>query len=421
MKIMKFKRILLTAALTAALAVTSAVPAMAETITADAGDQAVVTTTAATAATTTKWTSSKLKAAKVSLTSVKSYSYDKIKLTWEPLSGVDGYQIYRATSKSGTFSKVTSVTGASKSSYINGSRTCGKTYYYKARAYKRINGKTVYSKFSSVMSAKAKPAKVKITDAYAPSLATTTIAVDFTTVRGATDYEGQINQIKPNGQETGFRSYTYDYEGKKDTFSTYKQRLAMVKKQYPSGYVKGVVEFVNGKPTSKTMTVEEYAASMIAKNQMKIGPNQDESTYQFRVRAYRTVNGKKVYGSWSDVYTLKERLNVDEIYQEVRQYAIDYAAANEPRWHYEDRPTGNPQNSNYYSDGHWSGFSIYSKQDEVIAYLKGNARSYISQVVKQGGYDSGFLYFSRVGIGDWEDHFFKNEGPDVFYNAFMLY
>ena len=70
---MKIRRIFLMTAFTAALAVTSAVPAMAETITADAGEQAVVTTTAATtAAATTKWTSSKLKAAKVSLTSVKS-------------------------------------------------------------------------------------------------------------------------------------------------------------------------------------------------------------------------------------------------------------------------------------------------------------------------------------------------------------
>ena len=420
MKIMKFKRILLTAALTAALAVTSAVPAMAETITADAGEQAVVTTTAATAATTTKWTSSKLKAAKVSLKSVASYSYDKIKLTWEPLSGVDGYQIYRATSKSGTYSKVTSVTGASESSYINGSRTCGKTYYYKVRAYKRINGKTVYSKFSSVMSAYAKPAKVKITDAYAPSLATTTIAVDFTTVRGATDYEGQINQIKPNGKETGFRSYTYDYEGNKDTFSTYKDMLPMAKKQYPSGSVR-IPYLEDGKVKHKTLTVEEYAASMIAKNQIKIGPTQDESTYQFRVRAYRTVNGKKVYGSWSDVYTLKETLNIDEIYTELRQYAIDYAAANEPRWHYEDSPIGNPQNSNYYSDGEWAGFSIYSRQEDVIKGYKPTIARYISQVVKQGGYDSGFLYFSRVGIGDWDDHFGKNEGPDVYYNAFMLY
>ena len=420
MKIMKFKRILLTAALTAALAVTSAVPAMAETVTADSGDQAVVTTTAATAATTTKWTSSKLKAAKVSLKSVASYSYDKIKLTWEPLSGVDGYQIYRATSKSGTYSKVTSVTGASKSSYINEGRTCGKTYYYKLRAYKRINGKTVYSKFSSVMSAYAKPAKVKITDAYAPDLAQTTIAVDFTTVRGATDYEAQINQIKPNGQETGFRSYSYDIDGFKRYFSTYKSNLALQKKYNPSGYV-SVAVYKDGKLTSKKITVEEYAESMIAKNQVNISFVQDESTYQFRVRAYRTVNGKKIYGSWSDVYTLKERLNVDEIYQEVRQYAIDYAAANEPRWHYEDRPTGNPQNSNYYSDGEWAGFSIYSKQEEVIAYLKGNAKRYISQVVEQGGYDSGFIFFSRVGVGDWDDHFGKNEGPDVYYNAFMLY
>ena len=418
---MKFKRILLTAALTAALAVTSAVPAMAETVTADSGDQAVVTTTAATAATTTKWTSSKLKAAKVSLKSVASYSYDKIKITWEPLSGVDGYQIYRATSKSGTYSKVTSVTGASKSSYINGSRTCGKTYYYKVRAYKKISGKTVYSKFSSVMSASAKPAKVKITDAYAPDTARTTIAVDFTTVRGATDYEGQINQIKPNGKETGFRSYSYDEDGFKRTFSTYKIRLAMLKKQYPSGYVKGVVEFVDGKLTSKTMTVEEYAESMIGKNQVAISFVQDESTYQFRVRAYRTVNGKKVYGSWSDVYTLKETLNIDEIYTELRQYAIDYAAANEPRWHYEDSPTGNPQNSNYYSDGEFPTVSVYSKKEDILKLYKAYIRSYISLVVEQGGYDSGFIFLSRVGIGDWDDHFSKNEGPDVYYNAFMLY
>ena len=420
MKIMKFKRILLTAALTAALAVTSAVPAMAETVTADSGDQAVVTTTAATAAAvTTKWTSSKLKAAKVSLKSVASYSYDKIKLTWEPLSGVDGYQIYRATSKSGTYSKVTSVTGATKSSYINEGRTCGKTYYYKLRAYKRINGKTVYSKFSSVLSAYAKPAKVKITDAYAPDTAVTGIQLDFTTVRGATDYEAQINQIK-NGKETGFRSYSYDIDGFKKTFDTYKTALARVKKQNPSGYV-SVAVFKDGKLSSKKVTVAEYAEMQVGKNQAVISLVQDESTYQFRVRAYRTVNGKKVYGSWSDVYTLKETLNIDEIYTELRQYAIDYAAANEPRWHYEDRPIGNPQNSNYYSDGHWADFSIYSRQEDVIDFYKLEIKGYISRVVKQGGYDSGFLYFSRVGIGDWEDHFFKNEGPDVYYNAFMLY
>ena len=416
MKAKKLKKRLLVTTLALAVACTFAVPALAETTTDYADEQTVI----ATDVKATSWTSSKLKKAKLNLTKVASYSYDKIKLTWEPIAGVDGYQIYRATSKNGTYKKISTVTDPTKSTYINGSRTCGKTYYYKVRAYKKISGKTVYSKFSSVMSAAPKPAKVTITDAYAPDTAVTTIAIDFKTVRGATDYEGQINQIKPNGKETGFRSYSYDEEGFKRYFSTYKSKLAMLKKQEPSGYV-SIVEFKDGRPTSKKISLEEYAARMIGKNQTQISFVQDESTYQFRVRAYRTVNGKKVYGSWSDVYTLKETLNIDEIYTELRQYAIDYAAANEPRWHYEDRPTGNPQNSNYYSDGHWADFSIYSRQEDVIDFYKLEIKGYISRVVEQGGYDSGFLYFSRVGIGDWEDHFFKNEGPDVYYNAFMLY
>ncbi|MCI6855577.1 MAG: hypothetical protein MR908_09815 [Firmicutes bacterium] len=411
----KLKKRLLVTTLALAVACTFAVPALAETTTYYADEQTVI----ATDVKATSWTSSKLKKAKLNLIKVASCSYDKIKLTWEPLSGVDGYQIYRATSKSGTYKKISTVTDPTKSTYINGSRTCGKTYYYKVRAYKKINGKTVYSKFSSVMSAAPKLAKVTITDAYAPDTAVTTIAIDFKTVRGATDYEGQINQIK-DGEETGFRSYTYDYEGVKNTFSTYRSNLALQKKHNPSGYVSvAVVE--DGKMTSKRITVEEYAESMIAKNQIKISPVQDDSTYQFRVRAYKTVNGKKIYGPWSDTYTLKEILNIDEIYKELRQYAIDYAAENEPRWHYEDRPTGNPQNSNYYSDGHWADFSIYSRQEDVIEFYKPEIKGYISRVAKQGGYDSGFLYFSKVGTGDWEDHFFRNEGPDIHYNAFMLY
>lgn len=415
MMVKRLKERLLVTTLALAVACAFAVPALAETTT-DYSDEQTVTTTDVKA---TSWTSSKLKNAKLNLTKVASYSYDKIKLTWEPISGVDGYQIYRATSKNGTYKKISTVTDPTKSTYINGSRTCGKTYYYKVRAYKKISGKTVYSKFSSVMSASAKPAKVKITDAYAPDTAVTSIQLDFTTVRGATDYEAQINQIK-NGKETGFRSCTYDLDGFKRTFLTYKSNLAMQKKYNPSGYV-SVAVVKDGKLTSKKITVEEYAESMIGKNQVSISLVQDESTYQFRVRAYRTVNGKKIYGSWSDVYTLKETINIDEIYTELRQYAIDYATANEPRWHYEDRPTGNPQNSNYYSDGEFPGFSIYSRQEDVISTYKLEIKGYISRVVKQGGYDSGFLFFSKVRPGDWEDHFSKSDRPYIYYNAFMLY
>ena len=413
-------RLLLAAVLTTVM-LASAMPAMAQTESVSQnGEDEIMLISADPAAASVKWTSSKLKAAKVDFTKVASASYDKLRISWEPMSGVDGYQIYRATSKSGKYAKIATVKGASSASYTDTGRTCGTRYYYKLRAYKKIGGKTVYSKYSTILSAYAKPAKVKVTDAYAPSDSMVTIAVSFTTVRGATDYEAQINQIKKNGKETGFRSYTYNDEGVKRTFGTYKQRLAMLKKQYPSGYAT-IAYMENGKHLSKKVTVAELAATMIAKNQVAIELVQDDSIYEFRVRAYRKVNGRKVYGSWSEPYTLKETLNLDEIHAALRQYAIDYAAKNEPRWHYEDRPGGNPQNSNYYSDGDWGGFSIYSKQENVIAGYKPTIERYIGQVVEQGGSETGFIYISRVAPGEQEDAFNKSERPYTFYRCFMLW
>ena len=368
----------------------------------------------------TAWTSSKLKAAKVDFTKVASASYDKLRLSWEPMSGVDGYQIYRATSKSGKYAKIATVKGASSATYTDTGRTCGTRYYYKLRAYKKIGGKTVYSAYSSVLSAYAKPAKVKVTDAYAPDGATTSISVSFTTVRGATDYEVQLNQIKKNGKETGFRSYTYNEEGVKRTFTTYKQWLAMLKKQHPSGYVSLSVK-ENGKYVSKKVPVAEFAETSLKKNQAGIELVQDDSIYEFRVRAYRKVNGRKVYGSWSEPYTLKETLNLDEIFKELRQYMIDYAAKNEPRWHYDDSRTEAPWEANYYSDGEWPGFSIYSKQDEVIAGYKKSIEVYLSQVVKQGGSETGYLYLFRVAPGEQQDAFTKSEGPETYYKGFFLW
>ena len=51
--------------------------------------------------------------------------------------------------------------------------------------------------------------------------------------------------------------------------------------------------------------------------------------------SFTTVRGAtdyEVYGAWSEPYTLKETVNLDEIFKELRQHAIDYAAKNEPRF-----------------------------------------------------------------------------------------
>ena len=80
----------------------------------------------------------------------------KIKVSWNKISGSTGYEVYRATSKSGKYSKIKTVTKGSTLSYTNIKLSKGKTYYYKVKAYKTVDGKKVYSSYSSVKYAKAK-------------------------------------------------------------------------------------------------------------------------------------------------------------------------------------------------------------------------------------------------------------------------
>lgn len=85
-----------------------------------------------------------------------SISYKKIKISWNPVVGADGYKIYRATSKTGEFEllKTTKAT-----SYRNTGLKYGKTYRYKIKAYKKISGKIKYSKATAVVSAKTRIGK----------------------------------------------------------------------------------------------------------------------------------------------------------------------------------------------------------------------------------------------------------------------
>ena len=74
----------------------------------------------------------------------------KVKVTWKNISGETGYQISRSTSSTGTniVSTYKTTTGTSKViSAVKGTK-----YYYKVRAYRVVNGKTVYGEWSAVRS-----------------------------------------------------------------------------------------------------------------------------------------------------------------------------------------------------------------------------------------------------------------------------
>ena len=73
-----------------------------------------------------------------------------ITLSWTKNTSADGYEVYRSTSPNGTFSRVKKITNNSTVSWKNTGRSKNRQYYYKIRAYKKANGKTYYSSYSTV-------------------------------------------------------------------------------------------------------------------------------------------------------------------------------------------------------------------------------------------------------------------------------
>lgn len=95
--------------------------------------------------------------------SIESVDEEYIKIKWSKVANVTGYQIYRSTSKNGTYKKIATVK-ASKRSYNDKFVKIDKKYYYKIRAYVKSNGKNRFGKFGGKKSGML----VKVTDVVIP-------------------------------------------------------------------------------------------------------------------------------------------------------------------------------------------------------------------------------------------------------------
>lgn len=78
----------------------------------------------------------------------------KATISWKKVDGAYKYQIYRATSKNGSYKKVATV-GSSKTSYTNSNLKTGKKYYYKVRVACKAENVT-YGAFSTAKGIKGK-------------------------------------------------------------------------------------------------------------------------------------------------------------------------------------------------------------------------------------------------------------------------
>ena len=177
-----------------------------------------------------------------SITEITATAYNKLKISWSAYEEADGYAIYRMNDD-GSYSILKYITDKTILSYVN-TVTCGVTYTYKAASYRLDGKKKVFLTESEPVSAKALPA--------APELQSTNMAA-YNKIR--------IIWTKVNGCE-GYVIYRSEAEdGKYSVLKTVTQATA-------TNYVNIV---------------------------------KDSTVYYYKVRAFVTVNGKKVYGDYSSI------------------------------------------------------------------------------------------------------------------------
>lgn len=180
------------------------------------------------------------------VTELKSASSTtSINLSWKRQAGATRYQVYKYSATKNKYVLYKELTSANSTSLKVTSLKPNTPYGFKVRAIKdAAEGETLIGEFSSILKTATKPKEPKIKTAFSPS----------------------SKKIKVTYSKVSCNGYQVRWSTTKDFSSNHK-----------SVYVTS--------PSSLTKTVTAA---------------QSKKAYYVKVRAYRNVNGTKLYSSWSD-------------------------------------------------------------------------------------------------------------------------
>lgn len=179
---------------------------------------------------------------------VSSRGSNSLKLAWNKPAGATGYQLQRKSGNS--YKALATVKGTS---YTHKSLSAGAGYTYRVRAYRTVGGKNYYSGWAC-MTAYTKPATPNLTGLSATK----------------SGHKIKATWKKVGGSASGYQIYW----AKDKNFK---------------------------KVVSKTNVSGQKKTSYTGKNFTK------GKRYYVKVRAYKTVNGNKIYGAWSKVRNVKAK------------------------------------------------------------------------------------------------------------------
>lgn len=173
------------------------------------------------------------------ITKAQSWGYQGAKVTWEPVEGADGYRLYCREGSDGKWEYVTQTNRGNATSYVHNGLTAGRSYTYWVRAYRVVDGEKVFGSYSDGKSVTPVPTSVKNVEG---TSASRQVKLSWDKVNGASGYRvyyrTTVDGAWKYAGQTGSSTYTH------------------------KGLKKG-------------------------------------QTLYYKVRAYRTVDGEKVFGGYS--------------------------------------------------------------------------------------------------------------------------
>ncbi len=279
---------------------------------------------------------------KTTLTGAARSGYSSVKLTWNKVTGATGYEVYRYNTSKKTFELAKTVTSGSTLTVTDTGLTTGKTYRYNVKAF-RVNsdGTKVYGAESNEKSATPVLAKASLKSVARAGYSS--IQVKWSKVSGAAGYHiyrydsktkkwKYIKNIKSGstvsytntGLKTGTK-YTYKvraYRGSSyGSFSSTKSATPTLSKPVMKtlkagsksitvrwNKVSGAYGYKIYRSTKKSSgyklvkTITKGSTVSWKNTGLKKG-----TRYYYKVKAYRTVDKKKVYSSYSSSKYIKSK------------------------------------------------------------------------------------------------------------------
>ena len=252
-------------------------------------------------------------------------------LDWNKVSGVDGYEIL--VTVPGNKDITTTTTSTSKT--ITGVTEKNSNYTAKVRAYKKVNGKTVYGEYSNKVYFKneeevkldrvtgvevtvdgeraiVKWDKVKGADGYEIGLETPSGAYDKYSTTGTSK---TIYGITDTDDEYAVKVKAYKKVNGEKTYGEYSRREYFKASEEELDRVTGVEVTVDGERAivkwdkvkgadgyeigleTPSGAYDKYSTTGTSKTIYGITDTDDE--YAVKVKAYKKVNGEKTYGEYS--------------------------------------------------------------------------------------------------------------------------